>query len=136
MHRKIPISNLLYNYLYPRPSSNDPNNFSGHLSRYLIPEIRIETNLYFGDLSTIEARYPGLNYTYPPHIRRLSRFPHHARLFRAVKALGITDTEILDLARWEGTLWARERYEKDEGIKVLDTTGDEIPLWVDPRRSK
>ncbi|GAM90706.1 hypothetical protein ANO11243_087510 [Dothideomycetidae sp. 11243] len=135
MHRKIPVPTLLYNCLYPRPASGDPANFSAHLSRFLIPEIRVETALYYGDLSTVESRYPGLDYTFGPHIRRLSRFPHHARLFRAVRALGITNTELLDLARWEGTLWARQRYEKDEGIKVLDTTGDDIPQWSDPRKT-
>lgn len=135
MRRQAPVPALLYNFLYPRPSSSDPPNFSGHLARFLIPEIRVETNLFFGNLDTIEARYPGLNYTYGPHIRRLCRYPHHNRLFRAFRLLGVTDTEILDLARWEGTLWARQRYEKDEGIKILDTTGDEIKPWVDPRRT-
>jgi hypothetical protein len=37
------------------------------------------------------------------------------------------------LCRWEGTLWARQRYERDEGIRVLDTTGTEIQPWVDRR---
>lgn len=37
------------------------------------------------------------------------------------------------MVRWEGTLWARERFEKDEGIRVKDTTGDGITAWVDPR---
>ncbi|TKX19278.1 hypothetical protein C1H76_8463 [Elsinoe australis] len=136
MHRKISVTNLLYQYLYPRPAANDPTNFSTHLARNLIPEIRIETARFYGSLDSVEARYPGLNYTHIPHIRRLAHFPHHARLFRAIKALGITDCEILDMARWEGTLWARERFEKDEGIKVEDTTGDDIVDWVDPRTKK
>ncbi|KAF2222585.1 hypothetical protein BDZ85DRAFT_263895 [Elsinoe ampelina] len=133
MLRKVPVTTLLYQYLYPRPTSNDPNNFSNHLARNLIPEIRVETARFYGSLDSVEARYPGLNYTHFPHIRRLASFPHHARLFRAIKALGITDCEVLDMARWEGTLWARERFEKDEGIKVLDTTGDDILDWVNPR---
>ncbi|KAF4550711.1 Hypothetical protein D9617_16g015000 [Elsinoe fawcettii] len=136
MHRKVPVTTLLYQYLYPRPTSNDPNNFSNHLARNLIPEIRIETARFYGSLDSVEARYPGLNYTHIPHVRRLASFPHHARLFRAIKALGITDCEVLDMARWEGTLWARERFEKDEGVRVLDTTGDDIVDWVDPRTMK
>jgi hypothetical protein len=48
--------------------------------------------------------------------------------------LGLTEFEISMLCRWEGTLWARQRYERDEGIKVVDTTGMEIGLWVDRRR--
>lgn len=37
------------------------------------------------------------------------------------------------MVRWEGTLWARERFEKDEGVVVRDTTGDGIGDWADPR---
>ncbi|PNS18306.1 Centromere protein I [Sphaceloma murrayae] len=136
MHRKISVTALLYQTLYPKPTANDPTSFSTHLARNLIPEIRIETARFYGSLDSVEARYPGLNYTHIPHIRRLAHFPHHARLFRAIKVLGITDGEVLDMARWEGTLWARERFEKDEGIKVEDTTGDDIFDWVDPRSNK
>lgn len=46
----------------------------------------------------------------------------------------LTESEIASLCRWEGTLWARQRYERDEGIKVLDTTGDDIQPWVPPCR--
>lgn len=62
---------------------------------------------------------------------RLGRFKHHRQLFRAFDDLGLTYNEIQDFCCWEGTKWARERYEKDEGIKVLDTTGDEIKPFVD-----
>lgn len=136
MRRQTPTSSILYTYLFPRPSQNDPQNFSTHLARHLIPEIRVETARFYGGLDTIEARYPGLNYTHPPHIMRLSKFPHHARLFEAVRTLGISDGELLDLVRWEGTLWARERFERDEGYEVKDTTGDGIAEWIDPRHSK
>ncbi|KAI9806489.1 MAG: hypothetical protein M1833_003676 [Piccolia ochrophora] len=61
---------------------------------------------------------------------RLSRFTHHRRLFRAFDELGLTKDEILGLCRWEGTRWARESYERQENIKVRDTTGDEIPEWT------
>ena len=49
---------------------------------------------------------------------RLGRFPHHRKLFRAFDDLGLTYGEIQDFCCWEGTKWARERYEKDEGISV------------------
>jgi hypothetical protein len=42
----------------------------------------------------------------------------------------LTPYEIGELCKWEGTLWARQRYERDEGVKVLDTTGNEIKPWV------
>lgn len=67
---------------------------------------------------------------------RLGRFPHHARLFDTIDKLGITNQEVMDLARWEGTLWARQRFERDEGIKVRDTTGDGIIPWIDSRSIK
>ncbi|KAF2820740.1 hypothetical protein CC86DRAFT_250121, partial [Ophiobolus disseminans] len=134
MHRKNPISVLVYNTLFPQPSPTDPPSFSAHLSKNLVGEVRIETANFYGSLDTIEARYPGLNYAFAPHRKRLGRFPHHRRLFDAFDRLGLTEAEIQGFCRWEGTLWARERYERDEGVRVVDTTGVEISAWVDRRR--
>lgn len=134
MHRKNPISVLVYNTLFPTPSPTDPPSFSAHLSKNLVGEVRIETANFYGSLDTIEARYPGLNYAFAPHRKRLGRFPHHRRLFEAFDRLGLTESEIQGFCRWEGTLWARERYERDEGVRVVDTTGVEIGEWVDRRR--
>lgn len=133
MHRKNPISVLVYNTLFPTPSPTDPPSFSAHLSKNLVGEVRIETANFYGSLDTIEARYPGLNYAFQPHRKRLGRFPHHKRLFEAFDKLGLTEAEIQGFCRWEGTLWARERYERDEGVRVVDTTGVEIGAWVDRR---
>ena len=136
MRRQTPVASLLYSRLFPTPGPADPPNFQTHLARDLIPEIRIETATFYGSLDSIEARYPGLNYCHAPHRMRLGRFPHHARLFAIIDQLGITEQEIKDLARWEGTLWARQRFERDEGIRVRDTTGDGIVHWVDARLRK
>ncbi|KAF2273487.1 uncharacterized protein EI97DRAFT_159494 [Westerdykella ornata] len=136
MRRQTPVSVLVYNYLFPNPTPHDPISFHAHLTKNLVGEVRIETNRFYGGLETVEARYPGLNYTYAPHRKRLSRFPHHKRLFEAFDALGLTESEILGLCRWEGTIWARERYERDEGVKVRDTTGEEIGPWVDRRAER
>ncbi|RMY03370.1 hypothetical protein D0868_07502, partial [Hortaea werneckii] len=133
MRRQTPIAHLLYNYLFPRPTPNDPPSFAAHLARNLVPEVRIEVSTFYGDLNSVEARYPGLNYCYPPHRMRLGRFKHHRRLFDAFDNLGLTYNEIQDFCCWEGTKWARERYEKDEGIYVLDTTGDDIGPFIDRR---
>ena len=133
MRRQTPIANALYAYLFPRPATNDPPSFSAHLARNLVPEVRIEVATFYGDLNSVEARYPGLNYCYPPHRMRLGRFKHHRRLFDAFDTLGLTYNEIQEFCCWEGTKWARERYEKDEGIIVKDTTGDEILPYVDRR---
>jgi hypothetical protein len=134
MHRKNPISVLVYNTLFPTPSPTDPPSFSAHLSKNLVGEVRIETANFYGSLDTIEARYPGLNYAFQAHRKRLGRFPHHRRLFEAFDRLGLTESEIQGFCRWEGTLWARERYERDEGVRVVDTTGVEIGSWVDRRQ--
>lgn len=98
-----------------------------------MPEVRIEVATFYGDLNSAEARYPGLNYCHPPHRMRLGRFKHHRRLFDAFDSLGLTYNEIQDFCCWEGTKWARERYEKDEGVVVVDTTGNDIGPFVDRR---
>ena len=133
MRRQTPLANQLYNYLFPKPTTHDPPSFAAHLARNLVPEVRIEVATFYGDLNSTEARYPGLNYCHPPHRMRLGRFKYHKRLFDAFDALGLTYNEIQDFCCWEGTKWARERYEKDEGVKVTDTTGDEIGPYVDRR---
>ena len=133
MRRQTPIAHLLYAHLFPHPTANDPSSFSSHLARNLVPEVRIEVATFYGDLNSAEARYPGLNYCHPPHRMRLGRFKHHKRLFDAFDELGLTYSEIQEFCCWEGTKWARERYEKDEGVKVLDTTGNEIGPYVDRR---
>jgi hypothetical protein len=130
MRRQYRTHDLVYNQLFPSPTASDPPDFHQHLIRNLITEVRIETHRFYGGLETIEAKYPGLNYAYAPHRKRLARFPHHARLFDAFDALGLTSYEIGELCKWEGTLWARQRYERDEGVKVTDTTGNEIKPWV------
>jgi hypothetical protein len=125
---------MVYNQLFPNPGPSDPPSFSAHLTKNLVGEVRIETATFYGSLDTIEARYPGLNYAHPAHRKRLGRFPNHKRLFEAFDKLGLTESEIQGFCRWEGTLWARERYERDEGVKVRDTTGEEIGEWVDTRK--
>lgn len=133
MHRTTPLSTQLYTQLFPTPTPTDPPTFTAHLTKHLIPEVRIETATFYGSLDSTEARYPGLNYTFAPHRKRLGRFEHHARLFAAFDALGWTESEVLGFCKWEGTVWARERFERDEGVVVRDTTGEEIGEWV-PRR--
>jgi len=134
MKRQTTTHALLYAALFPRPGPNDPPNWSSHLSRNLIPEIRLETARFYGTIEIDEARYPGLDYTSKPHIMRLSAFPHHNKLFRAIKKARLTDGEVLEVAKWEGTLWARKRYEKEKEVDMKDTAGAEIGPWRDPRK--
>lgn len=46
--------------------------------------------------------------------------------------LGLTKHEIKELTKWEGTLWAKERYEKEHNIIIRDTTGDVAGEWIPP----
>jgi hypothetical protein len=126
------IDQLVYDCMFPKPKPSDPQNFQGLLSRQLVPEVRLETQAFYGHLSNQEAKYPGLDYSYQPHRVRLSRYPWHRRLFRAMDNLGLTNSEIAGLTKWEGTRWAKERYEREQGIVIRDTTADCIADWVEP----
>lgn len=136
MH-KPSITGLVYKTLYPRPRSTDPSSLSAHITRNIVPEVRIETQTFYGLLDCIEAQYPGLDYTHLPHRRRLSRFPHHKRLFKVFDELRLTDSEILALCVWEGTRSAKEKYERDAGKPIRDTTVDGVapaePVTTRPR---
>lgn len=127
-----PIDHLVYSQMFPKPKSTDPQNFQGLLQRQLVPEVRHETQAFYGHLSSQEAKYPGLDYSYQPHRNRLSRYPWHRRLFRAFDALKLTESEIAGLTKWEGTRWAKERFEREQGVVIRDTTGDGIEDWVEP----
>jgi hypothetical protein len=127
-----PIDQIVYECMFPKPKSTDPQNFQGLLQRQLVPEVRLETQAFYGHLSSQEAKYPGLDYSYQPHRNRLSRYPWHRRLFRAFDNLKLTNSEIAGLTKWEGTRWAKERFEKEQGVVIRDTTSDGIEDWVEP----
>lgn len=125
MH-KPSLAHIVHRATFPRQRTSDPATFAAHIALNLVPEVRIETSTFYGSLDSVEAQYPGLDYSYGPHRMRLSRFPWHRKLFRVFDELGLTETEIGSLCRWEGTKSARQRYEKEEGVKVRDTTADAI----------
>ncbi|KAF9247464.1 hypothetical protein DTO006G1_3368 [Penicillium roqueforti] len=124
--RKPSVGQIVYNATFPRPRPNDPGSFGAHITRNLVPEVRVETSLFYGSLDCIEAQYPGLDYSYGPHRMRLGRFPWHRKLFQTFDQLGLTEEEISNLCRWEGTKSARQRYEAEEGITVQDTTAHSV----------
>jgi hypothetical protein len=131
MH-KPSIAQLVYEATFPRPRTTDPASFSAHITRNLVPEVRIETAAFYGALDCIEAQYPGLDYSSGPHRMRLGRFPWHRKLFKVFDELALTVEEISSLCRWEGTKSARERYEKEEGVIVRDTTAENVPQAPNP----
>lgn len=128
-----PTDQMVYEYMFPRPKPSDPQNFHALLQRSLIPEVRQETHAFYGHLDTQEAKYPGLDYNHATHRIRLSRFTWHRRLFRAFDGLRLTGAEISGLTKWEGTKWAKEKFEKEQGITIRDTTADGFPDWSDIR---
>lgn len=121
-----PVDQLVYEYMFPKPRPADPQSFTAFLQRHLVVEVRHEVQSFYGHLDTAEAKYPGLDYNHRTHRIRLSRWPWHRRLFRAFDGLRLTPNEIAGLTKWEGTKWAKDRYEKEQGITILDTTEDEI----------
>ncbi|KAL8934060.1 MAG: hypothetical protein Q9216_006088 [Gyalolechia sp. 2 TL-2023] len=129
MH-KPPLAPLVYARLFPNSKSTDPPNFQAYISKQLVPEVRAETARFYGHIDCIEAQYPGLDYALAAHRLRLIRFPHHRRLFQIFDQLRLTNHEIQTLCKWEGTRWARERYEKDVGSSVRETTWDDVVLAV------
>jgi hypothetical protein len=127
------IDQLVYACMFPKPKATDPQNFQGLLQRQLVPEVRLETQAFYGHLSSQEAKYPGLDYSYQPHRVRLSRYTWHRRLFRAFDNLGLTKSEIASLTKWEGTRWAKERFEREQGIVIRDTTSVSFSPYISLR---
>ena len=130
--RQPNIAQIVYEELFPCPRPNDPTSFSSHVTRNLVPEVRIETATFYGALDCIEAQYPGLDYACSPHRRRLSRFQWHRRLFRAFDKLGLTRDEIHSICQWEGTKSAKDKYERDAGQEIRNTTMDGIAVASRP----
>ncbi|KAI1187641.1 hypothetical protein F5B17DRAFT_440158 [Nemania serpens] len=126
-----PVDQLVYESIFPKPRSTDVQNFQSLLHRHLILEVRQEVHSFYGHLDTQEAKYPGLDYCHPIHRIRLGRWPWHRRLFRAFDTLRLTNAEIAGLTKWEGTKWAKDRFERDSGITIRDTAADEISTWVE-----
>lgn len=120
--KKPSVSELVYSKQYPRPRPTDPVSFVQHIQRCLVPEVREEVQRYFGRIDCVEAQYPGLDYTFAPHRRRLASFPWHRRLFRIFDELRLTSDEILNLCTWEGTRAAKERFQRESNTEIEITT--------------
>ena len=127
---------MVYKALFPRPSPSDPVDLQHHISRNLVAEVRQEIVRFYGNhenrqpgsVDYLECRYPGLDYTFPGHRLRLNAYQWHRRLFRAFDQLRLSNDEINTLCTWEGTKWAKDKYENDHRTKIRDTTWDEIEI--------
>ena len=124
--KKPSISELVLRKVHRPPKPNDTTTFLQLIQRCLVPEVREEVQRYFGKIDCLEAQYPGLDYTFAPHRRRLAIFPWHRRLFRAFDELRLTSDEILNLCTWEGTRAAKERYERESQTIIENTTLDGV----------
>lgn len=124
------VEELVYEQMFPKPRPQDPHSFDALLQRHIILEVRQEVISFYGHLDTSEAKYPGLNYNNRTHRIRLSRWQWHRRLFRAFDALRLTPNEISAITHWEGTKWAKERYEREQNCVIRDTAMDGMPVWT------
>ena len=125
MHKPAIIP-LVFARLFPNVKNTDPTTFQAFISRNLVPEVRIETARFYGSVDCLEAQYPGLDYSDPAHRLRLGHFQWHRRLFRVFNELRLSEFEIQTICRWEGTKWARDRYEREAKAKIRDTTWDDV----------
>ena len=125
MH-KPSIERMVHRYLFPHPKSSDPSDFHEFVRKAIVPEVRNETARFYGSVNCLESQYPGLDYASRGHRLRLSQFKWHRRLFTAFDALRLTRKEIYDLCHWEGTKWAKDKYESDHNIVIRNTTWDGV----------
>ena len=123
MRRKDPLQTRLYQALFPFPQRETPRTWGTFVREHLVPEVRLEIHTFYGEHVSDEARHPGLDYSYPPHRRRLCRFDNHRLLFEALDKLDLTVNETRELCSWEGTWVAQKRFERERGVRVVDTTG-------------
>ncbi|KAK5099079.1 hypothetical protein LTR70_001229 [Exophiala xenobiotica] len=125
------VHDIVFSRQFPKLKQGDPQNFYTHVQRNLVPEVRLEVQTFYGALDSLEAQYPGLDYTYEPHRRRLARFKWHERLFHIFDQLRLTPDEILSICQWEGTKSAKDKYQAETKRTIRDTTMDDI--MVAPR---
>lgn len=122
------VNETVFQRLFPVPKPGGPATWTQHVQRNLVPEVREEVQRYFGRIDCLEAQYPGLDYTYDPHRRRLGSFTSHRRLFRAFDELRLTSDEILALCNWEGTRAAKERFERESKTVIESTTLEGVEI--------
>ena len=122
---------MIFNNIFPNASrSKHPVDFNDFVQRCLLPEVRRETQAFYGSIDCLESQYPGLDYSSQAARNRLSRFIYHARLFDAFDTLRLTGPEINGICTWEGTKHKKEAYERIKGVKIRDTTWDGIEPHV------
>ena len=124
--RRPSLKRSVYRVLCPFQRSCDPPDFDSYIRAHIIPEVREETQRYYGPYTSTESMYPGLDYTDKGHRLRLSQFKYHCRLFQAFEVLGLSKFDIDELCTWAGTKAARDNYMARNNVVIRDTTFDAI----------
>ncbi|KAI9660768.1 MAG: hypothetical protein M1831_003460 [Alyxoria varia] len=132
MRRKESVHRQVYNSIFPSPDKAEPPSWNQFVRAHLVPEVRCEVVMFYGETNSVDARFPGLDYCWPPHRHRLSRHCGHRKLFQAFDRLHLTYNEIYQLCNWEGTLYTKHKYERENNTTVQDTTGDEVVEFYGP----
>ena len=117
---------LVLKCILPAKPDLTRDDWRAYIHRYLIPEIHAETLRFYGETTSAEALHPGLDYASKRHRLRLEAFPQHRRLFGVLDRLRLTKDEIRSLCKWEGTLLAREVFERQHKLQIEDTTWEGV----------
>ncbi|KAB8754767.1 hypothetical protein FH972_026556 [Carpinus fangiana] len=130
MIRQVPVPEQIFALLFP-PFEDEvpPTSWQHYVKEYLERETKAERYRFYGPddaRNTLEGKYPGYDYTFPPHRRRLEQWPHHKALFEAMDQLRLSPLEIKQLCCWQGTLAAKHQFEEKNNTKVEDTTGKSV----------
>ncbi|MCJ1448648.1 MAG: hypothetical protein MMC23_009165 [Stictis urceolatum] len=131
MHQPA-LQPLIYRRLFPRPQPTDPTDFTQFVAKCIIPEVRQETHRFYGPEDTLECNYPGLDYASKAHRTRLRSYPWHRRLFRVFDELRLSEGEVHQICKWEGTRYSKERFEREHKTQIRDTTWDGVKSYGKP----
>lgn len=131
--QKPEIWRLVLQRLVPGSGGASWADWEDYVQICLAPEVRHEARRFYGHNDGLEAQHSGLDYVQPSTRLRLSAFPHHLSLFRAIDALRLSDDDVHSLCRWRGTKYAKDRYERRHKVQIVDTTWQGVQEYTTPR---
>ena len=141
--RRPDIGKIVFDFVWQEPRRCDVQSWEEFIrpDGQFIAEVREERVRFYGPPPNpripslgypLEAQYPGLDYNNPWHRMRLSIGPWHKVIFKAFDTLRLTADEIDSIMTHEGTKFARQQYERQHGVVIWDTTGDDVRPFVEP----
>ncbi|KAG8533821.1 uncharacterized protein KY384_001562 [Bacidia gigantensis] len=130
--RKPEISKLvLARLITPKAELRDID-WRRYIDKYIVPEVRLESQRFCGPTEDHEYLYPGLDYAKPAHRLRLIHFHAHRQLFKAFDELRLTESEIYHLCNWVGTKWAKDEFERENNMRIPNTTWEGVHPYQPP----